>query len=389
MNQTLCILGRQPTLGLAELESLYGGEHVEPFGDGAATLDITYDRVHFPRLGGTIKLCKILDTIGDTRWESIEKFLAQNISKYSASFTEGKLQVGLSTYGFNITPQRINANGLSLKKILRAAGHSVRFTPNMSPALSSAQVFHNHLTRGLELIVITDNHTTIIAQTTSIQDIDNYTIRDRGRPKRDARVGMLPPKLAQIIINLASPASGNVMLDPFCGTGVVLQEALLMGYDVLGSDLEPRMIEYTNANLAWLKTQVPNLDSRVQTEVGDATSHAWPQPINTVASETYLGRPFTTPPNSEILMQTISDCNLLITKFLKNSSRQLAPGTRLSLAVPAWQIRPDSFKHLPLIDQIEDLGYNRVRFEHVRDQQLLYYRENQFVARELLVITRK
>jgi tRNA G10 N-methylase Trm11 len=200
---------------------------------------------------------------------------------------------------------------------------------------------------------------------------------------------MLPPKLAQIIINLANPTSTDIILDPFCGTGVILQEALLMGYDVIGSDIDPRMVDYTNVNLGWLQAQVPSIDSRVETEVGDATSHAWPQKINKVASETYLGRPFTTPPGAEILQQTISDCNLLLTKFLRNAGRQFAPGTRLSLAVPAWHIRADSFKHLPLIDQIADLGYNRVRFEHVRDEQLLYYRENQFVARELLVIIRK
>ncbi|HET6924929.1 MAG TPA: hypothetical protein VFH39_03825, partial [Candidatus Saccharimonadales bacterium] len=63
--------------------------------------------------------------------------------------------------------------------------------------------------------------------------------------------------------------------------------------------------------------------------------------------------------------------------------------TRLCLAVPAWQTSANQFKHLPLIDQIRDLGYNRVSFEHVRDDQLLYYREDQIVARQLLVLTRK
>src|SRR5581483_12120222 len=63
-----------------------------------------------------------------------------------------------------------------------------------------------HLTgpTGIELLLIaTHDGQTIIARTTEVQDIDSYTLRDRGRPKRDARVGMMPPKLAQIIINLA------------------------------------------------------------------------------------------------------------------------------------------------------------------------------------------
>lgn len=64
-------------------------------------------------------------------------------------------------------------------------------------------------------------------RTSFVQDIESYTARDQARPMRDARVGMLPPKLAQIIINLAlSNNDITEVLDPFCGTGVVLQEGI-------------------------------------------------------------------------------------------------------------------------------------------------------------------
>ena len=161
-----------------------------------------------------------------------------------------------------------------------------------------------------------------------------------------------------------------------------------MGYDVAGSDLEPRMIDYSRANLDWLLNLVSGLPDPKILEVGDATTHHW-QNIDLVASETYLGRPFTSAPSPEILNQTISDCNLIIKKFLQNIHSQLQPSTRLCLAIPAWQTSKNQFKHLPLIDQISDLGYNRVSFEHAGDDQLLYYREDQIVSRQLLVITRK
>ena len=48
---------------------------------------------------------------------------------------------------------------------------------------------------------------------------------------------MLPPKLAQIIVSLSGTQPGQTVLDPFCGTGVVLQEALIMGAIVYGFDL--------------------------------------------------------------------------------------------------------------------------------------------------------
>jgi len=60
--KTVCILGRQPALGLAELESLYGAEHVRPL-DGHALLDVPAEEINFKRLGGTIKVARILASL--------------------------------------------------------------------------------------------------------------------------------------------------------------------------------------------------------------------------------------------------------------------------------------------------------------------------------------
>jgi tRNA (guanine10-N2)-dimethyltransferase len=326
---------------------------------------------------------------------------------------EGKMLLGLSEIGLGVSLKRLEATGLSLKKVIRKTGRPVRLVPNKSAELNAAQVIHNKLTgqNGWELVFIRDGNKTIVAQTVKVQDIESYTRRDRGRPKRDAKVGMLPPKLAQIIINLSVgslpadklesicdiPAGepiprkliGKTILDPFCGTGVILQEAILMGYESAGTDLEQRMIDYTKINLEWLSGIYAEQFTPSELTSGDATVHKWQQPVHFVASETYLGRPCTSTPTAEILAQTVSDCNLIIKKFLRNIHGQLQPNTRLCLAIPAWQIGRRQFKRLPLIDQISDLGYNRVSFEHVRDEDLIYYRDDQIVARQLLVITRK
>jgi tRNA G10 N-methylase Trm11 len=169
-----------------------------------------------------------------------------------------------------------------------------------------------------------------------------------------------------------------------------------MGFGVYGTDLEPRMIQYTEKNLKWLLTlrdnPITSTDEGAdyyKIEVGDATNHIWKPTPTFIAGETYLGRPFTEQPSSEMIALTISEVNLILKRFLQNLSPQIPSGTRLCLAVPAWQTRPHEFKHLPLVDQIEDLGYNRTRFEHVRDAELLYYREDQFTARELLVLIKQ
>lgn len=162
-----------------------------------------------------------------------------------------------------------------------------------------------------------------------------------------------------------------------------------MGYHSYGTDLEPRMVDYSSQNLDWLCEKYNLSPVCCRVEAGDSTSYEWQQPIDFVASEAYLGRAFTSTPSPEILAQTVADCNLIIKKFLHNIHGQIAGGTRLCLAIPAWQTRPNQFKHLPLIDSLSDLGYNRVSFEQVRDDQLVYFRPDQFVARQLIVITRK
>lgn len=411
--QSLLIFGRQPSLGIAEVESLYGPEAIRVVGDKVGIVDVDPCLLAFDRLGGSMKFCKILTTLDTDNWSKIEKFLLQVGPGHSQTMPEGKMRLGLSLVNINLNLRKLEATGLTLKKAIRKTGRSVRLVPNKSPELNSAQVIHNQLTgpTGWELVFIRDGHKTIIAQTVKVQDIESYTKRDRERPKRDSKVGMLPPKLAQIIINLSVgklpvdklesicdiPAGepiprkliGKTVLDPFCGTGVVLQEAALMGYDTAGTDLEPRMIEYTKANMAWLSDLYSDEFKPQLLDSGDATVYKWQDPIDFVASEVYLGRPFTSTPTPEILAQTMSDCNLIIKKFLRNIETQLASGTRLCLAVPAWQQGKGQFKHLPLIDQISDLGYNRMSFEHIRDEDLIYYRDDQIVARQLIVITRK
>lgn len=393
MSQSIAILGRQPALGLAELESLFGSDAVLPAGPIAALLEVDATTIDFNRLGGSLKLARVLTKLESTQWPAIEKQLRKAIEAQLQYVPEGKIKIGLSVHGFDITLPKLNATGLTLKKTIKNAGRSVRVVPNKELELNSAQVLHNGLTTptGIELLVVRDGSTTIIAQTTASQDIEAYATRDQGRPKRDARVGMLPPKLAQTIINLATastaPDPETIILDPFCGTGVILQEALLMNYGTYGTDVEPRMIDYTTKNLDWLQA---THDSQPATklEIGDATAHTWQPAPTVVACEGYLGQPFTVFPGGEKLAEIRNTCNTILRKSLQNLAGQLAPGSRLCLAVPAWQQSTGQYVHLPTLDHLEELGYNRVSFKHVDDKDLVYARADQIVARELLVLTK-
>lgn len=383
MTQSLVILGRQPSLGLAELESLYGTKAINPLGGAAALLDMAPKDVDFDRLGGSVKLCTLLNILDTTNWRELEDYLAKMIPEHLQYVPEGKFKLGLSAYGMRVRPGDINATGLRLKKIIKAEGRSVRIVPNKASVLNSAQVLHNQLTSptGWELVFYQAGAKTYLGLASSEQDIESYARRDQNRPMRDAKVGMLPPKLAQIIINLSLPPDKGVVLDPFCGTGVVLQEALLMGYNAYGSDIEQRMIEYSGKNLTWL-----NSDGKWDLELADATKHKW-RAFDAVACETYLGKPLSREPDRELLHKIMSECDLIHRKFLENIGRQIKKGTRLCLAVPAWKTK-NGFKHLPTLDKLKELGYTRVSFVHAPVRDMLYFREDQYVARELVVLTK-
>lgn len=412
--QSLIILGRQSDLGVAELDSLYGESKINKVSSNAVVVDIDPCVFNFERLGGSTKFCKLLTSLDTTKYEEVEKFLVSVSPEQTKLMPEGKMTLGLSLYGFNLDYKQILSSAIKLKKSIQATGRSVRIVPNKTNELSAAQIIHNKLTsnRAWELVIVKSSNKVYIAQTIKVQDIEAYSKRDQARPYRDTQVGMLPPKLAQIIINLASKKLEEQkllsicddeqltqpdvkinnelkLLDPFCGTGVVLQEASLMGYKVIGSDISDRMVEYTTNNLGWLKSKFKlPFQNDAEVLLGDATKYKWPK-FDIIASETNLGKPLSSIPDSRELNDIITKANDIIEKFLINVAGQLRPGQRLCLAVPAWQYSPNKFKHLPVIDLIEKMGYNFVDFKNISQEQLIYYRPGQSVARELLVITRK
>ena len=316
------------------------------------------------RLGGTLKL-------------AIE--LGYSPLDYLRGLPEGKLTIGVSDYSVKASRKTATMEALKLKKILVRHGRSVRVVENKDAVLSTATSLHNGLSgknpRKVELIKVENDWYRVIG----VQDIDAYAKRDQARPARDARVGMLPPKLAQILINLCGPLElGSVVLDPFCGTGVVLQEALLMGYRAYGTDLSERMVEYSERNMEWLTR-----NDLFHLSVGDATSFQWEQPIDAVACEGYLGKPFSRVPSEMELKEQKQECAAIVLGFLKNLAGQVKAGTPVVIAAPAW-LRPDGeYERMEILDEISDMGYN---VNNKTREGLLYHRDNLVVARHIIIL---
>ena len=105
----IALFGRQPELGLAELESVLGADCLKPI-PGAAIIEKELSEVPFFRFGGTIKLGSVLITLETTQWHDIEKYLISACAEHSASVPEGKLTIGLSAYGFKLSNKMLFSN---------------------------------------------------------------------------------------------------------------------------------------------------------------------------------------------------------------------------------------------------------------------------------------
>lgn len=389
-NMFIALLGRLPALSIAEIERAFGNASWFSASCAEFTSSSTPD---IQRLGGSQKLGKIILRIPSKDTSKVSSHIIDHYTRAWAGSTQ-KITLGISAYDSSLRPQDLQRIALTLKTSMKKSGVSMRVLPNQEKALSTATSHHNKLglsPHKVELLIVQNAHTTIVAESLGAQNITALAARDQGRPKRDAFVGMLPPKLAQIMINLGAgtlPRTTDTrLLDPFCGTGVVLQEALLQGMTAYGTDLSEKMIAYTHENLSWIQkglTQGPDFSLAA----GDAMSFTWTQPISTVVAETYLGQPFSAPPTPAKLQEVQRNCLYIITSFLKNLHSQLEPGTSLCIAVPAWRTKENTIAFLGLDEKLSSLGYQRLELSAVRHEQLLYYRPEQVVAREIFLLTR-
>ena len=362
----IAIAGRQLEISLAEARALFGNarvknKHIIEFGAGV--------RPNIDRMGGSMKLAEEL---------------AVTPMQYLMDLPEGKITLGVSDYSGSANRKSTMMKALKLKKILVRHGRSVRIVENKEAVLSTATSLHNGLSgkneRKVELIKSDGKWYKVIG----VQNIDAYTKRDQMRPARDAKVGMLPPKLAQILINLCGPLkSGAWVLDPFCGTGVVLQEAMLMGYKAYGTDISERMIEYSKRNLEHYGFNGYRL------EEGDVISHRWGETIDAVACEGYLGRPFSNIPSEMELKEQKQECGRIFVGFLRNLASQIRTGVPVVVAMPAWLRTDMRYERLfseKMIDEIENMGYN---VGNKSREGLLYHRDEQVVARDIIILRKK
>ncbi|MBU0707022.1 hypothetical protein KKG41_01485 [Patescibacteria group bacterium] len=342
------------------------------------------------KLGGTIKIGHILSTVSSNQ---VLKKLPQHEFLQQLLKNDKRVVFGISSYatkgGLNF--KQIKDIGLNIKNSYRAAGQSARWVSSKENPLSSVVVTRNGLLKkGGEIVVIFDDKQAHLGHTLAVQDYQAYSSRDFGRPTRDMKQGMLPPKLAQILINLAQLKTCDTIMDPFCGGGTILQEAWLMGItNLIGSDINPQAIKSTKSNLAWMRKSL-NLGLKnlrlINRDVRQLNmSH---NSVTAIVTEPYLG-PTDLPRRSNELNKIFLDLDKLYLNSFKVFKKILRQDGRVVIVFPRYVTKRKDYR-VNIINNILKLGFELASYPNwVGQLPLVYKRPGQGIAREIYVFHKK
>lgn len=345
-------------------------------------------------LGGTIK---IVEMVGDFDPEGITDWLSEQInfdSKFHFGFSLYAIEQGVSVQKHWKTIHRM---GLDLKKALKADEVSARYVQSKEIVLSSVIVHKERLLKnGVEMCLFKSKGGIVFGRTLAVQPFQDFSARDYGRPNVDARSGMLPPKLARMMVNLSGAEAGDSLLDPFCGSGTVLQEAALLGVatesggQLIGSDISDKAIQDTRKNMEWLESEHGLQTAQIPLHITPADAliredFMTEGSVQRIVFEGYLGP---TTPYADKLPPILSELQGLYMKTFPVLAELLDDGGVLVAGLPFWSVQQMGKdgknkyveRHLKIDKIVEASGLQLVK------QPLLYRRQTATVGREILVL---
>lgn len=338
---------------------------------------------------------------------------ASQLLLHEAQYYTHKLPFAVSCYGTAEGMQRQLLK--DLKRALKAARISGRFVhKEMHTNAPNVLIRNQVLGKGVDIVIIGARDRAYIGVTAWVQDVDTYALRDVEKPRRDMKTGMLPPKLAQTLINLTLPHVQKkgvpCVWDPFCGLGVIPMEVVMMGLPVVCSDINPKMEENTRVNLEWLTRAgdnvpsfgVSTLDVRHWAAVPTASGiHP-----DCIVTEGTLGLNFREPPTVEQARAEQAELMALYEDFFQGLTRpEAATIQAVTITIP-FHITADGnyLRMVPtLLSTVYACGFTPVEVipNHVEafkkqgilnalteEHTILYTRSKQFVGREILVLRR-
>ena len=374
----LFFLGNHPELAVAEIQSL-----LDYFGIEISLQSLSSDIYQInsskelpkniiDRLGGTTKISKIDDIY--------EKYDASDLEKL---INNDEKIFGLSFYGVTIKTFEILTLSKRIKKIIKQKDRTISFiVPREGTTLSSAQITKRISGKGIEIVILHHGEKFIVAKTIGGQDIDRWSFLDYGIPCPDPGKGMLPPKLAQTMINLGLSKNykNNIIYDPFCGNGRVMIQSTLNGFKCYSSDIDDKSVANSKANMQWLGEKFDIKDIYLENIFKyDATKPGIKdivkEKITAIVTEPYLGKPMKIEPSNAYIEKTFGELSKIYLASLINLKTTLISGGKIVMVFP--NIADQSLLS-KIVDKIQNLGYHKI-------SNFNYARSYQIVKREIVV----
>lgn len=373
-------LGNTPELSMTELNAIIGAEFVEQISPQIAKVKLeSEDRaIELVNLvGGTIKSIREIEKVDGLTIQELK----EKVVDYLSILADGnKSHFGFSELGRDHLEK---IDGFDLKAMLQQQGINSRYVEGSRLGLSAAILLHKK--RVKEVYLISSNEGVFLGETIAVQDIDDWTHKDRHKPYSDRKKGMLPPKVALMMVNIAigdNPVQEdrkNLLLDPFCGTGTVLIEGLLTNLDVIGSDLDVEATKGSKQNIEWLAQDYP-FTHEYKVINFDATKIP-PQEdeIQYVVTEPFLGQP---KPNVAKLPYIFKGLEKMYIGAFKHWRSLLADGASIVIIFPTVTTadakgREHTYSLDKIIDKLETFGYTTL------SKPVLYSRPQAIVQRQI------
>ena len=256
--------------------------------------------------------------------------------------------------------------GSALKDELKHQGKKARFMgfprDRENPQLTPVEVLKQGLLENnAEVVLCIGKHETAIGTTVAVHNPFEFQKRDVDKPVQRKIFG-ISPRIAKIMVNLSRCTSGKVFLDPFCGVGNVLQEALLAKARVIGVDINSWCVDAARRNLEWLTREYSLEDVDYMLIQGDARNlrQKIRDEIDCVATEPDLGpalREVATTSYAEKILEKLSP---LFIDFLLEAYAVMRDGGLLVLVTPFVKTRSGK----PVTMNIQEIALS-VGFETV------------------------
>jgi len=333
-------------------------------------------------LGGTIKIGDPKTTIPTEAVK--EAFLNKNkqaqkrieetltSSSIPKCMKPDKILFGVSLYftdnTFSPVAKRMQrAIGSAVKDELKVQGKKADFMGYSSERklaqLSHVEVLKKSLVENqAEVLFCIGKTQTWVATTVAVHNPFEFQKRDIQKPNQRVIFGM-PPRLATMMVNLSACSKGKVLLDPFCGVGTILQEALLEKAAVVGMDKNAWCVKAAEENLQWLTSEyeLEGADFRVvQGEVDRLAEKVGLESVDCIVSEPDLGPALGEVPTGPYAEKIIKKLETLFSDFIEEASRALKPGGRIVMVTPYFKTRSKEVVTMPIEDKLEGTNLKRV-----------------------------